>query len=209
MGLHPQCRGTISIEGKEVRKASITERIKLRLALIPEDRQREGLIQPLTVRDNMILSSLRKYLNGVYLSKKKERTSVAQLIKQLSIKVSNSEALITSLSGGNQQKVVIAKGLLTSPKVLLMDEPTRGIDIGAKADVFKLMNELAASGLGIVFISSELREVIGMADRILVMSKGRITGEFTHAEATEEALVAASAVGHARPSQNQGEKNHE
>ncbi|NTW03455.1 MAG: sugar ABC transporter ATP-binding protein, partial [Oscillochloris sp.] len=125
-----------------------------------------------------------------------ERASISRLINELRIKVANPQLPITSLSGGNQQKVVVAKCMLTEPKVLLLDEPTRGIDVGAKTEMFEIMGRLAAQGLGILYISSELKEILTMADRILVMSKGRLTGEFTRAEASEEALVAASAVGH-------------
>ena len=118
------------------------------------------------------------------------------VIKDLSVKVSSPQQPITALSGGNQQKVVVGKGLLTEPKVFIMDEPTRGIDVGAKSDMFEIMNMLARQGYGVLFASSELKEVLAMADRILVMSKGKITGEMLSKEATEEALVAASAVGH-------------
>ena len=110
--------------------------------------------------------------------------------------MANPKQIITSLSGGNQQKVVVAKGLLTSPKMLLLDEPTRGIDVAAKSEIFAIMARLAEQGFGVLFISSELKEVMAMSDRILVMSKGAITGEFLREEATEEALVAASAIGH-------------
>jgi erythritol transport system ATP-binding protein len=110
--------------------------------------------------------------------------------------VADSQQPITALSGGNQQKVVVAKGLLTQPKVLLLDEPTRGIDVGAKSEIFEIINRLAAQNYGVIFVSSELKEILAMSDRILVMSKGSITGEFTHREATEEKLVAASAIGH-------------
>ncbi len=197
IGLHPEATGSVWIEGKEVKKSdTVTERIGLGLALIPEDRQREGLVQSMSVADNMLLASLKKYLNGFYLSEKKEKENVNTLIKDLSLKVSNPKQIITSLSGGNQQKVIVAKGLLTDPKILMMDEPTRGIDVGAKSEIFEIMSNLAAEGLGIIFVSSELKEVMAMSDRILVMSKGLITGEFSRHEATEEALVAAAGVGH-------------
>jgi erythritol transport system ATP-binding protein len=110
--------------------------------------------------------------------------------------VANPQQSITSLSGGNQQKVVVAKGLLTAPKVLLLDEPTRGIDVGAKSEIFEIMSRLATQGYGVLFVSSELKEILAMSDRILVMSKGLVTGEFTREEATEEKLVTASAIGH-------------
>ncbi|MCA9896501.1 MAG: sugar ABC transporter ATP-binding protein, partial [Anaerolineae bacterium] len=143
-----------------------------------------GLVQTMSVSDNMLLASLHRYLSGFLLSKKKEASNVERLIGELSLKVADPQQIITSLSGGNQQKVVIAKGLLTNPKILLMDEPTRGIDVGAKSEIFDIMGRLAAEGLGVIFISSELKEVLGMADRILVMSKGKITDEFSRAEAT-------------------------
>lgn len=196
-GLHPEAKGRVWLEGEEVTKNdAVTERIGRGVVLIPEDRQREGLVQTMSVADNMLLASMKKYLNGFYLSGKKEKEHVNRLISDLSLKVSDPNQIITSLSGGNQQKVVVAKGLLTDPKILMMDEPTRGIDVGAKSEIFAIMAQLAAQGMGIIFVSSELKEILAMSDRILVMSKGRITGEFTKENATEEALVAASGVGH-------------
>ncbi len=209
MALHPEASGTIWIEGKQFLARTVSERIHQGLALVPEDRQREGLVQPLSVTDNIVLASLLKYLQGFYLSTRKEKAAVIQMINKLTIKAASPQALITSLSGGNQQKVVVARNLLTAPKVLLMDEPTRGIDIGAKADMFKLMSQLAAEGLGIVFVSSELREVLAIADRILVLAKGRVTGEFTHDEATEQALVTASAAKYEQSIHDGGEAKHE
>jgi erythritol transport system ATP-binding protein len=194
MGLYPAARGKIWLDGRALEGNAIVERIRLGMVLVPEDRQAEGLVPTLSVADNMILSSLSRYLKGFYLSRQKERKSVREMIRDLSLKVADPNQIITSLSGGNQQKVVVARGLMTTPKVLLMDEPTRGIDVGAKADMFEIMSRLANQGLGILFVSSELKEVLAMADRILVMAKGRITGEFKHGEATESALVAASSV---------------
>ena len=153
-------------------------------------------MQSISVAHNMLLASLRNYFNGFFLTSRKEQAAVTEMVKGLSIKVANPGQIITSLSGGNQQKVVVAKGLLTSPKILLLDEPSRGIDVAAKSEIFAIMARLAEQGFGVLFISSELKEVIAMSDRILVMSKGKITGEFLREEATEEALVAASAIGH-------------
>ena len=205
MALHPEKSGTVWIEGKQVAARSVTERIKQGLAFVPEDRQQEGLVQPLSVANNIVLASLQKYMRSFYLSARKENAAVVQMINKLTIKAASPQALITSLSGGNQQKVVVARNLLTAPKVLLMDEPTRGIDIGAKADMFKLMGQLAAEGLGIVFVSSELREVLAIADRIIVLTKGRIAGEFTHEEATEQALVTTSAAQYEQPAPQKGD----
>jgi erythritol transport system ATP-binding protein len=195
-GVREESEGKIILEGKELKENSVTARIEAGIVLVPEDRQRDGLIQTLSVAHNMLLSSLKRYFNKIYLIYRREKEAVDSLIRDLSIKVSTPQQLITSLSGGNQQKVVVAKGLLTSPKVLLMDEPTRGIDVGAKSEIFEIMSKLAAQGYGVLFISSELKEILAMSDRILVMSKGKVTGEFSREEATEEALVAASAIGH-------------
>jgi erythritol transport system ATP-binding protein len=196
MGLRPEAHGSVRLNGKELMGRRVAQRIRQGLVLVPEDRQREGLVQTLSVGSNMTLASLRNFTRGFVLSERKERTGVGKMIDDLAIKVFSPDQLITALSGGNQQKVVIGKALLTAPKVLLLDEPTRGIDVGAKAEIFQLMSNFAAQGLGVLFVSSDLMEVLAMGDRILVMSNGKITGEFTRAEATEEALVSASAVGH-------------
>lgn len=196
IGLHPESRGTISLKGEIMASPSIEERIKQGLVLVPEDRQRVGIVQSLSVSSNMTLASLNKHVHKGILSFKSELRAVGNMIRELSVKVSAPQQPVTALSGGNQQKVVVGKGLMTQPKVLLLDEPTRGIDVGAKSDIFEIMNHLAQQGYGVLFASSELKEVLAMADRIIVMSKGKITGEFDRAHATEEALVAASAVGH-------------
>ncbi len=195
-GARPQATGKIWLRGEPVTAQSIADRIQAGFVLIPEDRQQFGLVQPLSVMDNMLLASLKNYLRGAFLMRRQEKTATEQQIRELSIRVANPQQPITSLSGGNQQKVVVAKGLLTKPKVLLLDEPTRGIDVGAKSEIFEIMNRLAAQKYGVIFVSSELKEILAMSDRILVMSKGAITGEFTHQEANEEKLVAASAIGH-------------
>lgn len=197
VGKYPQATGQIYLDGRPVPAGNIRKRIRRGLMLIPEDRQREGLIQTMTIADNMILANLRRFVQSLFvLSSRKEKADVKEMVKQLSIKVGNVQNLITSLSGGNQQKVVVAKALLTSPQILLMDEPTRGIDVGAKREIFDIMSQLVTDGLGIIFVSTELKEVMAMADRILVMSKGKITAELNRSEATEQALVEASSIGH-------------
>lgn len=196
MGLRKEAKGAVFLDGENIFAGAVGAHIRKGMALIPEDRQREGLVQALSVSDNMTLSSLWKFAKGFHLLGDKVKASVRAMIRDLSIKVSSPQAPIGSLSGGNQQKVVIGKALFTSPKVLLMDEPTRGIDVGAKGEVFDIMNELAGRGLGILFVTSELKEILAISDRIIVMSKGRITGVFQRKDATEEALVAASAAGH-------------
>jgi erythritol transport system ATP-binding protein len=144
----------------------------------------------------MVLASLHRYLRRFYLSRSRERTAVDGMIDDLSVRVADPGQSIGSLSGGNQQKVVVAKGLLTTPRVLLLDEPTRGIDVGAKSEIFQIMSRLATEGYGIVFVSSELKEVMAMSDRILVLSKGVVVAEFGADQAREQDLVEASAMGH-------------
>jgi len=195
-GARPQATGSIWLDGKPVTATTILGRIQSGFVLVPEDRQRDSLVPTLSVMDNMLLASLRKYLRGVLLAPSQEKSATDSQINDLSIRVANSQQPITALSGGNQQKVVVAKGLLTRPKVLLLDEPTRGIDVGAKSEISEIIDRLAAQKYGVIFVSSELKEILAMSDRVLVMSKGKITGEFTHQEATEEKLVAASAIGH-------------
>ena len=141
----------------------------------------------------MTLSSLRDFTRGFHMDLKAERGRVADFVRRMTIKIASPENPVASLSGGNQQKVVIAKALMTEPKVLLMDEPSRGIDIGAKAEVFRVMRELAKEGLAIVFVTSDLEEVLSLSDRILVMADGRVTGEFDRADANETAVIRASA----------------
>lgn len=196
MGLHPEAEGGVYLEGQKCKLESVCQQIKLGFAQIPEDRQREGLVQSLSIEANLTLPSLKNYAKGFHLIRRLLEASVTQTIRNLEIKVADSKLSINSLSGGNQQKVVIGKGLLTHPKILLLDEPTRGIDVGAKTDVFQIMDHLAAQGLGIIFVASELKEIIAVSDRILVMSNGMVTGEFEGTAITEEALVKASSIGH-------------
>ncbi len=204
MGLHPEVGGKLYLDGRLIQGGAVGERIEQGIVLIPEDRQVEGIIPTLSVNDNMILSSLARYWDRFYLSLQKEKRSVGEMIRHLSLKVSSPDEIVTSLSGGNQQKVVVARGLMTLPKVLLMDEPTRGIDIGAKSEMFEIMSRLAGQGLGIIFVSSELDEVLAMSDRILVLSKGQITGEFNRGAVSETDLVSAASARAVAPAREQG-----
>ncbi|TNJ39949.1 sugar ABC transporter ATP-binding protein [Phaeobacter sp. B1627] len=197
MGRYPHALGRFYVDGKEAKSRHVAGRIGMGLAIIPEDRKQDGLIQLLSIRENMTLSSLGDLSKHGHIDLSKEKKTVGDYVRQLVIKIASPENPVSSLSGGNQQKVVIGKALMTRPKVLLMDEPSRGIDIGAKAEVFRVMRELAAQGLGIIFVTSNLEEVLGLSDRIIVMSNGSITGEFTSETASETGLIAASAVGHA------------
>jgi len=197
VGANPRATGKIWLGDQEIGGNMTIKRIQAGLVLVPEDRKRDGLVLTLSVSHNMVLASLEKYLNRfrLFLVRKKEKKAVNTSIKELSIRVADSRNLVVSLSGGNQQRVVVAKGLLTNPKVLMLDDPTRGIDVGAKHDVFEIMENLASQGYGILFVSSELKEILAMSDRILVMSKGEITSNFTSDEATEAKLINASVVG--------------
>jgi erythritol transport system ATP-binding protein len=147
----------------------------------------------MSVRDNILLATVGRLTRAGLLRGGREQRTAAAKVRELSIRIPGLAATVTALSGGNQQKVVLARALLTEPVVLLLDEPTRGIDVGAKAQIAALMAGLAADGYGVLFVSSELAEVTAMADRVLVMARGRITAEFGAADVTEEALVSASA----------------
>ena len=175
---------------------SISEQIERGFALVPEDRQREGLVQTMSILKNISLSSIKKYVKGFLLDDKQEGRRADEQIKDIHIKVADKNLPILSLSGGNQQKVVIGKGLLTNPKILLLDEPSRGIDIGAKTEVFDIINQYAEKGLSIIVISSELKEIIAIADRVMVLSNGIKTGELIGDEIQEESLVLSSYKGH-------------
>ena len=179
------------VEGQPLVERDVAGRIARGIALIPEDRKRDGLVQIMAIRENLTLSSLGLFTRAFHLDLKAEAAKAMEFVKRLTIKVASPENPVSSLSGGNQQKVVIGKALMTSPKILLMDEPSRGIDIGAKAEVFRTMRDLAAQGLGILFVTSDLDEVLALSDRILVMANGRISGEFP--SGTEAATVIAAA----------------
>ncbi|KAA0692604.1 sugar ABC transporter ATP-binding protein [Neorhizobium sp. P12A] len=196
MGRHMHSTGRIFIDGKEVRARDTTRRIKRGLALIPEDRQREGLVQVLSIASNLTLASLGRFVRFFHIRAGEERKAIDEMIRDLSIKAPNPDFEVTSMSGGNQQKVVIGKALMTGPKVLLMDEPSRGIDVGAKADVFRTMRRLAGQGLAILFSTSDLEEVLALSDRIAVLSNGQLVAIFDRKDATEDAIIAASAKGH-------------
>lgn len=175
---------------------SVSGQIDRGFALVPEDRQREGLVQTMDIGRNCSLSALTRYTKAGFVDFKKEDEMVENEIRDIHIKVADKRLPILSLSGGNQQKIVIGKGILTEPKILLMDEPSRGIDIGAKTEVFDIINQYAEQGLSIIVISSELKEIIAIADRVVVLSNGIKTGELKGDEIQEEALVMASYKGH-------------
>ncbi|MGF9714562.1 sugar ABC transporter ATP-binding protein [Paenibacillus sp. JMULE4] len=189
-GMEPVTGGEFMVHGSRVNIRSTQDAIAKGFALVPEDRRKHGLIGHFTVIQNVTIATL-KNISG-FLQKinfKKEREIADRYIAQLRIKTPSGETVISNLSGGNQQKVIIAKWLESQPRILILDEPTRGIDIGAKAEIYHIIHELAAQGTAIILISSELPEVIGLSDRILVMAGGRITGEFHREEATPEKIM--------------------
>ncbi|MFD2055324.1 sugar ABC transporter ATP-binding protein [Mesorhizobium calcicola] len=190
-GRVPMAGGRALLEGEDVSRLSIAQRIAKGLVLVPEDRQRDGLVQTMTVGRNLSLASIEAFAKGLFLSRSRERELVEDSIRKVTVKTSGGNAMIGSLSGGNQQKVVIGKMLTTNPKVILLDEPSRGIDVGAKAEVFRLLSERAAQGLAVVFSTSEVNECLSIAHRIVVMRRGRISAEFG-ANATKEQIMAAS-----------------
>ena len=195
MGMHPEHTGEVVYQGKPMKITSIARQIKNGLALVPEDRQRQGLIQTLDICKNTSIASMQNYKTGPFLNSRAEEAAVDGEIREIHIKVADKKLPILSLSGGNQQKVVIGKGLLTKPTVLLMDEPSRGIDIGAKTEVFEIIHDLSEKGLSIIVISSELKEIMAIADRIYVLSNGKCTGELSGDEITEDNLVRRSYAG--------------
>lgn len=181
--------GEIFVDGKPVEIKTTVDALKAGLGFVPEDRKEQGLILKQTIRANASLAALDSVANGWFIDKKKEKELSDEYVSKLKVKTPSIEQLIMNLSGGNQQKVVIAKWMATHPKVLILDEPTRGIDVGAKKEIHTLMSELAKQGVAIIMISSELPEVLGMADRIYVMHDGRIKGEVERAQASQESIM--------------------
>ena len=194
-GANPLKSGIINVSGNSVDISTPAHGLQAGVVYISEDRKGDGLIVELGVRENMSLCSLKQFSGALGVDRKKESSVVHGFIQRFNIKTPSADQLIKNLSGGNQQKVAIAKGLMLNPKVLIVDEPTRGVDVGARKEIYQLMNEFKAKGMSIIMVSSDMPEVLGMSDRILVMHDGKVTGEFTHREATQEKLMRC-AVGH-------------
>ena len=190
--LHGQRRGVIKMEGEILDFKSPNEAIKKGMALVSEDRKRLGLVLEDTVSRNISLASLGGLTKFGVVDDDGEMKIAADYVRDLRIKTPGIATQVKNLSGGNQQKVVLAKWMLTKPKVLFLDEPTRGIDVGARAEIYKIVGEMARSGVAVVMVSSELPEVLGLSDRVLVMCGGRVTGEFSRDEATQERIMAAA-----------------
>jgi rhamnose transport system ATP-binding protein len=191
-GVEPPTGGKIQIDGREVAITSSQQAIELGLAFVPEDRQLHGLIPAMDLTSNISLPILQGYTRYGWLQDKKELKGSYDAACQMEVRANNIWQKARELSGGNQQKVVLAKWLATKPRILILDEPTRGIDVGTKAVVHALMSKLASEGMAILMISSELPEILGMSDRVIVMREGHVTGHFTRAEATQEKIISAA-----------------
>ena len=181
--------GKVYLEGQEVHIKQPSDAMEKGIILLPEDRQKEGLIMGWGLGRNVTLPTISKYAKAGFNDEKRERELAKNLLEEVDTKAVDIFQPASSLSGGNQQKVVVAKALSQEMKVVIMDEPTKGVDVGAKAEIYAIMGELALKGYAIILISSEMPEILGMADRIIVMCNGRKTGELSRDEATQEAIL--------------------
>jgi len=194
-GLTPADHGEIVLKGERINIRSAGQAIECGIAYVPEDRRRHGVILDLPISANITLASLDRFRRLAAIDFRREREAAADYTRKLGIKTPAIHAAVATLSGGNQQKVALSRWLLTKPAVLILDEPTQGIDVGAKSEVHALMTELAAQGMAILMISSELPEILGMSDRVAVMCGGTIVSTLDRAEATQEKILAL-ALGH-------------
>lgn len=188
-GLSKKDRGEIIFDGEKLDIHNPKDAIKHGIAYVTEDRKDEGLVLEMSVGQNITLPSMKEMSQGLFINSGKENRTIKHQIEQLRIKLNNSRQLVKSLSGGNQQKVVLAKWLIREPRLLILDEPTRGIDVGAKAEIYKIMCEFVSKGNAIIMISSEMPEVMGMADRVLVLSNGKAGGELERTEFGQERIM--------------------
>lgn len=188
-GLGKRTAGRIRLNGQDIQVTNPVQAIRVGIGFLTEDRKEEGLILDFSIKDNMTLPSHKDFSKNGFFDDKTSRDFVQKMIDRLRIKSGRPEMVVGNLSGGNQQKVVLAKWIGIAPKVLILDEPTRGVDVGAKREIYQLMNELAERGVPILLVSSDLPEVLGVSDRIVVMHEGRITGELSRGEATQEKVM--------------------
>lgn len=188
-GLDEYQSGEVIIKGHKVNIKNVKDSIDKKMVMLSEDRRRYGIIPVRSVKENVSLSSLKKFIYGGRLREKEEKATVQNYCTKMRVKTPTIDTTIESLSGGNQQKVILAKWMVTDPDILILDEPTRGIDVGAKYEIYRLMTELAKQNKGIIMISSELPELIGMCDRIYIMAKGKITGELKRENFSQEAIM--------------------
>ena len=188
-GIDPLDSGELILDGKKVVHKSPQDSIRNGVVLVPEDRKQYGLVTSLSVKFNLTLPILYKFIKGIRVDTEKERKIIDNYANKLAIKMSGVDQICAGLSGGNQQKVVLAKWLASNPRILVLDEPTRGIDVSAKAEIYALINNLTAQGMAILLVSSELPEIMGISDRIIVMHDGEITGEFQREEFSEQSIM--------------------
>lgn len=188
-GADAKTGGQIKVNGKEVVIKTPKQALKYGIALIPENRKTQGFVNNLTNAENMALASMDKFTNGMFVNEGKIKNNCEYYIEQMNLQPNDPEYQTDSLSGGNAQKVIIAKWLTANPDIIIFDEPTKGIDVGAKAEIYRLMEDMAAEGKAIIMVSSELPEVIGMSDRVIVMREGRIVGELSRNELNEESIL--------------------
>ncbi|SFT40229.1 ribose ABC transporter ATP-binding protein [Pseudovibrio denitrificans] len=195
-GANPIKSGAVKIDGKEIRLRSPQDGVKAQIGYVTEDRKQEGLVQSQELGSNMSLTGLDRFCNAFgFVNKASEAVTISEYIEAFAIKTRDANTIISNLSGGNQQKVSIAKSLVPEPKVLILDEPTRGVDVGAKREIYTLINKLKAEGLCILLISSDMPELLGISDRILVLSSGKLTGSFDRDEATQENIMRCAVAG--------------
>ena len=187
--------GEIRLHGERCHFRHPAEAMRAGIALATEDRKRLGIFRQMTVRENMTISALSQFSDAGVISGHREQRAVQQQTDSLGIRTAGSEAMITSLSGGNQQKCMLARCLLTKPEVLLLDDPTRGVDVGAKSEIYRLMDQLSEQGVSMIVTSGELPELLAVCDRILVLSEGHLTGRFSATEATEQLIMEAATAG--------------
>ncbi len=181
----------MKVAGKEIRNGKPKDALNKHVALVTEDRKHQGLFLDLSIEDNMIVSNEAKNKNFL-VAKRENRREISNLIEKLRIKLAGVDLPVTALSGGNQQKVILGKWLMTNPKLLILDEPTRGIDVGARADFYHVIDALVKEGMAVLLVSSEMQEVIALSDRLFVMSNGRFVNEFKRGEATEHNILASA-----------------
>ena len=188
-GLYPITKGEIFVKGEKKKVRSAGQALQCKIALVPADRKQQGLMLELSNRHNLAISSMKKRMKGCFINKRAEDEFLGQMVKSLSIKIGGLELPVSSLSGGNQQKIVLGKELATEPQVILFDEPTRGIDVEAKREFYQIMHELAAKGVAVIMNSSDMMEVIGMSSRVLVMYEGQISGILEKEDLREESIM--------------------
>ncbi|MCR4627620.1 MAG: sugar ABC transporter ATP-binding protein, partial [Treponema sp.] len=193
-GLKKNYSGKVELFGKEEHFTSAEHALKKGLALVPEDRKLDGLYHVQSVKFNLSIEVLGQFIKGIFMNSRKEEEIAQKYVYMMNTKTPSLEQVIGNLSGGNQQKVMIGRWLATSPKVLILDEPTRGVDVGAKAEIYSIMNMLTKQGISIIMISSELPEIINMSDRVYVMSNGKVAGCIEHENVSQESIMKLAAI---------------